>query len=96
LIPENYGSWRTIHKRFKRWADYGIWERLFVTVQDNPDFEYIMIDVTIIRAHACSAGYNKDSQNQEALGRSRGGFITKIHALSDALGNPLKFILTPG
>lgn len=38
----------------------------------------------------------KDSQDQEALGRSKGGFTTKIHALVDALGNPLRFILTPG
>ncbi len=55
-----------------------------------------MIDGTIIRAHACSAGYKKNSGGQEALGRSRGGFSTKIHALVDALGNPLKFMLTPG
>jgi len=33
---------------------------------------------------------------EQALGRSRGGFSTKIHALCDSLGNPLRFILTPG
>ena len=32
----------------------------------------------------------------EALGRSRGGFTTKLHAAVDALGNPLGFVLTPG
>jgi len=58
--------------------------------------EVVMIDATIVRAHACSAGYKKDSQDENALGRSKGGFTTKIHALVDALGNPLKFILTPG
>ncbi|WP_375319031.1 transposase [Candidatus Tisiphia endosymbiont of Oplodontha viridula] len=46
--------------------------------------------------YSTSAGYKKDSQDQEALGRSKGGFTTKIHALVDALGNPLKFILTAG
>ena len=55
-----------------------------------------MIDATIVRAHACSAGYKKGSQDEESLGRSKGGFTTKIHAMVDALGNPLKFILTPG
>jgi IS5 family transposase len=54
-----------------------------------------MIDATIIRAHACSSGYI-GNQEEAALGRSRGGFSTKIHALVDALGNPLKFILTAG
>ena len=52
--------------------------------------EWVMIDSTIVRAHACAAGYGKDTQEQEALGRSKGGFTTKIHTLVDALGNPLK------
>ncbi len=38
----------------------------------------------------------KSSGEAEALGRSRGGFSTKVHALCDALGNPRRFVLTPG
>lgn len=38
----------------------------------------------------------KSSGKAEALGRSRGGFTTKVHAAVDALGNPLKFTLTQG
>jgi transposase len=96
LLPKEYGFYRAVHRRFKRWSDMKIWEQIFEALKQNPDMEYTMIDSTIVRAHACAAGYEKDSQNQEALGRSRGGFTTKIHALCDALGNPLKFILTPG
>ena len=62
----------------------------------DPDLEYVSIDTTIVRAHACSAGYRKNSQSEEALGRSRGGFSTKIHAKVDALGNPVKLQLTGG
>ncbi len=91
-----YGCWRSIHRRFKRWVDQGIWEKLLEFVQVDKDLENVMIDATIVRAHACSSGYKKDSQDQEALGRSKGGFTTKIHAMVDALGNPLKFILTSG
>ena len=96
LLPDMYGSWRAVHMRFKSWSDKGIWADLFLKAQVDPDMEVAMIDATIVRACACSAGYKKDSQEQEALGRSRGGFTTKIHALVDALGNPLKFILTAG
>lgn len=96
LLPDCYGSWRAIHSRFKNWSDKGIWEFIFKKLQDNPDMEYVMIDSTIVRAHASAAGYGKNSQKHEALGRSKGGFTTKIHALVDALGNPLEFILTPG
>ena len=45
----------------------------------------------------CRWGAKKNGgQAQQALGRSRGGFSTKIHIVVDALGNPLDFILTGG
>ena len=38
----------------------------------------------------------KKGETTEAIGRSRGGRTTKIHALADAFGRPVAFILTPG
>ena len=38
----------------------------------------------------------KKTAGEQALGRSRGGFSTKLHGLADALGNPLAFRLTAG
>lgn len=96
LLPKEYGSWRAIHRRFKHWSDKGVWDKLFTSFTNVADMESVIMDATIARAHACSAGYKKDSADAEALGRSKGGFTTKIHALVDALGNPLKFILTGG
>ena len=66
---------------------------------DAPDMESIMIDGTIVRAHACTAGApqgNLEEPEDRALGRSRGGFRKKIHVMVDALGNPLDFVLTGG
>lgn len=96
LLPEHYGHWRAVHKRFFKWARNGHWERLFQKIKSDPDMESVLIDATIVRAHACSAGYEKNGQDRQALGRTAGGFTTKIHAVVDALGNPLKFVLTPG
>ncbi|WP_341755261.1 IS5 family transposase [Candidatus Tisiphia endosymbiont of Ptychoptera albimana] len=96
LIADDYGCWYSIYRRFKRCVDKGIWEDLMDYVKVDADMESIMIDATIVRAHACSSRYIKGNQEEAALGRSRGGFSTKIHALVDALGNPLKFILTAG
>ena len=62
----------------------------------DADLTEVMLDGTIVRSHACSSGYEKNSGAEQALGRSKGGFTTKIHAMVDALGNPLKFILTGG
>jgi transposase len=95
LLPHYYGHWRSSHRKFKRWAKSGIWGRMMSYFVDA-DLEQGLVDGTIVRAHACAAGYGKDSQALEALGRSKGGFTTKIHALVDALGNPLRFILSPG
>jgi transposase len=60
------------------------------------DLSEVMLDGTIVRSHACSAGYQKNGNEEQALGRSKGGFTTKIHAMVDALGNPVRFILTGG
>ena len=93
-LPEKYGYWNSVFKRFNSWSKKGIWDMLFEFCADDPDLEYLMIDATIVRAHACAAGYG--DQQKEGLGRSKGGFTTKIHAKVDSLGNPLKFIITAG
>lgn len=94
LLPSYYGLWTAVYKRFRRWQIKGIWEKIFEFSKKEVDTEYCMIDSTIIRSHACAAGYEKNGNDQNALGRSIGGFTTKIHAHSDRFGNPLKFILT--
>ncbi|MDZ8223568.1 IS5 family transposase [Nostoc sp. ChiVER01] len=94
-LPERFGDFRVIHTRFSRWSKTGVWEGVFQHLADDADNEYAMIDSTIVRAHQHSAGA-KGGSSTEAIGRSKGGLSTKIHAVVDALGNPLSFYLTPG
>ena len=95
-LPASYGRYRSVHKRFDAWSAKGIWNRLFDCFACDHDGEWVMIDATITRAHPCASGYTKDGDDAQALGRSKGGFTCKIHALVDALGNPLRFRLTGG
>jgi transposase len=73
-----------------------VWEELHRHVAADPDWQEVLFDSTVVRAHAGAAGAEKSSAEAEALGRSRGGFSTKVHAVNDALGYPVDFALTGG
>jgi len=75
-LPERFGDWKNTHRRFSRWAKAGVWERVFEHLASEADNEYAMIDSTIVRAHQHSAGALKKDEDQ-AIGRSRGGLSTK-------------------
>ena len=55
-LPDTFGNWNSIFVRFSRWSKDGVWDRLFAAMADDPDFEYTMIDSTIVRAHQHAAG----------------------------------------
>jgi transposase len=54
-LPERYGKWKSVHKRFSRWARAGAWERMFEALIDDPKNEYLMLDTTLVRAHQQAA-----------------------------------------
>jgi len=54
-LPERYGRWKTVHKRFTRWAGAGVWERIFAALTADPDNDYLMLDSTLVRAHQQAA-----------------------------------------
>ena len=56
LLPEKYGKWNTVFRRFSRWSERGIWEAMFEAFVIDPDMETVMIDSTIVRAHHSAAG----------------------------------------
>ena len=54
-LPERYGKWKTVHKRFTRWAEAGVWEKVFTNLTTAPDNDYLMLDSTLVRAHQQAA-----------------------------------------
>ena len=55
-LPPELGNWRTVHCRFRRWTRAGVWERLFEAMRQDPDFECVLVDATICKAHADASG----------------------------------------
>jgi transposase len=55
-LPPALGNWNSVFQRFRRWAVKGIFERVFARLSEDPDFEYTIIDGTIIRVHQHGTG----------------------------------------
>ncbi|MGY4331810.1 transposase [Bradyrhizobium sp. LB7.2] len=94
-LPAMFGHWNSTFTRFRDWVKADVWKRLFEAISDDPDMEYAMVDATIVKVHPPRSGRKRGTQSQ-AIGRSKGGMTTKILALTDALGNLVRFVLLPG
>ena len=73
----------------------GVFERVFRLLASDHDNEYMMIDATIVRAHRRHAGAQKKTARKPSADPA-GVLTTEIHALVDALGNPVEAMLSPG
>ena len=69
-LPPDYGHWNTAEHRFGRWQKSGLWAKLLAAVSDDPDFEWLMIDASHIKAHQHGTGALGGNQ---AVGRAKGG-----------------------
>ena len=69
-LPPEYGDWKNTNRRFCRWRDKGIWEKLFKLFVQDPDFEWLIIDASYIKVHPHAAGAVGGNQD---MGRTKGG-----------------------
>lgn len=70
-LPPRYGKYKSVHKRFTRWAKAGVWERVFDSLTADPDNDYLMLDSSLVRAH-----------QQAATGK--GGAATRLWGVREA------------
>ena len=96
-LPTKFGKWNSVWKRFSRLSQSGVFEAFFEALALMSPTAHLlqMFDSTVVRAHVSAAGA-KGGQQGQALGRSRGGFSTKIHIKTDFAGLPIGFHLTGG
>ncbi len=93
-LPEIFGSWNAIYKRFNDWSRKGKLGAIFKTLVMEPELEWEFIDGSIVKAHQHSSGAAQGEET--AIGKSVAGNTTKIHMAVDAFGLPIHFRLTGG
>ena len=55
-LPERYGPWQTVYKRFAEWQKSGLLNEIFHTLSEDADMQDISMDSTYVKAHKASAG----------------------------------------
>ena len=93
-LPPSFGHWNSVFTRFRDWVKADIWKRLFDAVSDDLDMEYAMVDATIVKVHRHGQAAKGGLKARRAAVQGR--MTTKILALTDALGNLVRFVLLPG
>ena len=98
-LPARFGNWHTIYTRMNRWARAGVLDRVFAALQDEQiiriKIEAMSLDSTIVKVHPDGTGALKKNGPQ-AIGKSRGGWTTKIHMVAADARTAITFSLSPG
>jgi transposase len=109
LPEERFGPWQTVYGYRDLWRADGTLDKLLLSLQDRRgrrqaiDWGLGCIDGSVVRAARCAAGatshsgeLHPDEPADHALGRSRGGFTSKFHLLTDGQGFPISVQVSPG
>jgi transposase len=93
-LPNNFGPYTTCYNRFVRWRRAGVWAKIMSALADAHDAAVQMIDTSIVRVHQHAACITRN--RRQSMGRSRGRLTSKIHAVVDTNGLPVRLALTAG
>ncbi|MDQ2735889.1 MAG: IS5 family transposase [Pseudomonadota bacterium] len=98
-LPKRFGNWHTIYTRMNRWSKAGVLDRVFEELQRAQvvriKIEAVSLDSTSIKVHPDGTGAPKKNGPQ-AIGKSRGGWNTKIHMVAADARTAITFSLSPG
>ncbi|PND33268.1 IS5/IS1182 family transposase [Achromobacter pulmonis] len=98
-LPNRFGNWHTIYTRMRRWTKAGVLDKMFEELQREQlvrvKIEVVSLDSTSIKVHPDGTGAPKKNGPQ-AIGKSRGGWNTKIHMVAADARTAVTFCLSPG
>nr|WP_194300993.1 IS5 family transposase [Acetobacter oeni] len=95
--PKAYGPHKTLYNRFIRWSRLGVFDRIFVALTEQAGrSKRLMIDATHLKAHRTAASLLKKGLFPRHIGRTKAGLNSKLHAVCDGEGRPVRLHLTAG
>ncbi|MGD1098596.1 MAG: IS5 family transposase, partial [Bryobacteraceae bacterium] len=98
-LPKRFGPWHTVYTRMNRWSKNGVLDQVFERLQKEQivriKIEAVKMDSTIVKVHPDGTGAFKKNPPQ-AIGKSRGGWTTKIHMVAANARTAITFALSPG
>ena len=94
-LPPQFGPWSSVYTRFRRWCASGLWARLLAELGAGAYGEIRSVDCSHIKIHQDAAN-PAGGQTAQAMGRTKGGFNSKLAAVVDAVGRAVGLSLAPG
>ena len=96
--PADYGPPKTLYNRWKCWSDMGVFARIMTGLAaEAPDNKTISIDATYLKAHRTASSLRlKKGGRVRLIWQTKGGMNTKLHAVTDTSGRPIRFFITAG
>ena len=101
-LLREFGNWITLHRRFRRWAQSGIFQRIFDVIEEDLDVKAVMVDGNFAKGPPARRRRKKsgcppdESAARQAIGRSLGGLTTKLMAVVGKAGRLVRFTIRPG
>ena len=93
-LPSSFGPWSSVYTRWRRWCRRGLWQTIFELLTTLEEGQLRHVDATHIKVHqdASTGGHQED----QAIGKTKGGLNTKLTAMVDAQGHATQLALAPG
>jgi transposase len=92
-LPPQYGSWRTVYSRFRRWQRAGVFDRMLADLQragdatGTLDWTLHFVDGSVVRAHQHAAGAKGDPPPRRSVAAAVGS-VPRSTSVPSAVGSP--------
>jgi transposase len=94
-LPLFFGSWSSVYTRWSRWAQTGVWAAVLDGLAQGAQGQLRHLDSSHIKVHQ-DASNPAGGQENQSMGRTKGGFNCKVTALVDGRGRLVQLVLSPG